>query len=130
MDRNECCIKLSNAITTQLKKTLFSTKSFNTMVQCTLPYAGEKKEYTVKEINKEFKKLKRRNLKTRFAFKAKRLSSCSNLTDPIKKNTFIMLFMKSNALTDCDKKYIMEKLGEELKSSSKNTLDKITAHTF
>ena len=41
--------------------------------QCTLPYAGEKREYIVKEVNKEFKKLKRHNLKTRFAFKAKRL---------------------------------------------------------
>ena len=53
--------------------------------QCTLPYAGEKGEYIVKEVNKEFKKLKRHNLKTRFALKAKRLSSCSNLKDPIKK---------------------------------------------
>ena len=51
----------------------------------TLPYAGEKRDYIVKEVNKEFKKLKRHNLKTRFAFKAKRLSSCSNLNDPIKK---------------------------------------------
>ena len=56
------------------------------VVQCTLiPYAGEKGEYVVKEVNKEFKKLKRHNLETRFAFKAKRLSSCSNLNDPIKK---------------------------------------------
>ena len=39
------------------------------VVQCSLPYAGEKGEYIVKEVNKKFKKLKRHNLKTLFAFK-------------------------------------------------------------
>ena len=104
--------------TTQLKKTLLSTKSFNVLFP-----TRAKKENT--SLNKEFKKLKRNNLKTRFAFKAKRLSSCSNLKNPI------MLLMKSNALTVI--KSILEKLGEEfseLKSGSKNTLDKITARTF
>ena len=75
--------------------------------QCTLPYAGEKREFIVKEVNKEFKKLKRHNLKTRFAFKAKRLSSCSNLNDPIKKEHLHNVVYEIE-YPDCDKKYIGE----------------------
>ena len=80
------------------------------IVQCTLPYAGEKREYIVKEVNKEFKKIKR-HLETRFAyrfaFKAKRLSSCSNLNDPIKKEHLHNVVYEIKC-PDCDKKYIGE----------------------
>ena len=44
------------------------------IIQYTLPYADEKGELIVKEVNKQFKKLKKHILKARFAFKAKRLS--------------------------------------------------------
>ena len=59
--------------------------------------------YIVKEVKKEFKKLKRHNFKTRFAFKAKRLSSYSNLKDPIKKEHLPNVVYEIEC-PDCDKK--------------------------
>ena len=89
----------------------------------------------MKEVNKEFTKLKRHKLKTCFAFKAKTTIFVLQPQGPNQKkkkeHLHINVVMKSNALTVI--KSILEKLGEEfleLMSGSKNTLDKITARTF
>jgi len=77
------------------------------IVQITLPYAGKTGEIIVKEINKEFKKLNNQNLKARFAYKAKRLSSCFNIKDRIKQEHLHNVVYEISC-PDCDQNYIGE----------------------
>ena len=98
------------------------------IIQCTLPYAGEKGELIVKEVNKQFKKLKKHNLKARFAFKAKRLSSHFNLKDPIK-NEHLHNIVYEIECPDCDMRYIGE-TGRRVHERFKNTQEENTTHIF
>ena len=77
------------------------------IIQCTLSYAGEKGELIVKEVNKQFKKVKKHNLKAHFAFKAKRLSLHFNLKDPIKKEHLHNVVYEIEC-PDCDMRYFSE----------------------